>query len=270
MQTSQNTSNTESCNIFQRIWAAFVFLTRLPLWRLYQPPKKAYESVVEFWPLTGWLTASISALVLYLVAPHSLILAPLAVIIVRVLLTGALHEDGLADFFDGFGAGGEKQRILTIMKDSHIGTYGVIALILYFLTLFVCLSAICSINISTYGIFVILMADPFAKMLASQTIILMPYARKEDESKAKNIYRKPKLLSYIFLLLQGLIPLGFFIFKTGITIREILPIIILPIVICTLLNLLIYKKLKGYTGDCNGAVFLLTELSVYLTALFVL
>ena len=49
----------------------------------------------------------------------------------RILLTGALHEDGLADFCDGFGGGTTRERILSIMKDSHIGTYGVIGLICY-------------------------------------------------------------------------------------------------------------------------------------------
>ena len=52
-------------------------------------------------------------------------------IAVRLLITGALHEDGLADFLDGFGGGGDRARILAIMKDSHIGTYGVLGLIIY-------------------------------------------------------------------------------------------------------------------------------------------
>ena len=66
----------------------------------------------------------------------SFVLPPLAAVAIalsgRLLLTGALHEDGLADFCDGFGGGYTKERILAIMKDSHIGTYGVIGLIIYF------------------------------------------------------------------------------------------------------------------------------------------
>ena len=61
--------------------------------------------------------------------PYAILLA----IIARLLLTGALHEDGLADFFDGMGGGTSRERILQIMKDSHIGTYGVLGLIMYFL-----------------------------------------------------------------------------------------------------------------------------------------
>ena len=59
------------------------------------------------------------------------LVAVLLAVVVRLLVTGALHEDGLADFLDGFGGGGhDRERILTIMKDSHIGTYGVLGLII--------------------------------------------------------------------------------------------------------------------------------------------
>ena len=56
-------------------------------------------------------------------------------VIVRQPVTGCLHEDGLADFLDGFGGGTTRERTLAIMKDSHIGSYGVIGLIFYFLQL---------------------------------------------------------------------------------------------------------------------------------------
>ena len=105
---------------WQRIWAAFIFFTRLPFWRIYQPPQACYRTVVEHWPLVGWLTGGIMALILWFgpaIMPYSI--AVLAAIICRVLITGALHEDGLADFFDGFGGGGnDRERILAIMKDS--------------------------------------------------------------------------------------------------------------------------------------------------------
>ena len=125
-----------SPNIFDQLYASFIFFTRIPFWRLHQPPKEAYTTVVEHWPLTGWLTGGIMAATLFgachiLPIPVAVILA----VMVRLLVTGALHEDGLADFFDGFGGGTDRQCILTIMKDSHIGTYGVIALIFYFLLL---------------------------------------------------------------------------------------------------------------------------------------
>ena len=92
---------------WQRIYASLIFFTRLPFWRIYQPPQQCYETVVEHWPFAGWLTGGVMAAVVYfgsMLFPFHIAL--LLAIAARVLLTGALHEDGLADFFDGFGGGG--------------------------------------------------------------------------------------------------------------------------------------------------------------------
>ena len=118
------------------ILAAFIFFTRLPFWRIREVPAECFKHVVPYWPLSGWLTGGIMAGVLWLSAqilPFSV--AVLLALAARLLITGALHEDGLADFFDGFGGGTNRERILSIMKDSHIGSYGVIGLIFYFLLL---------------------------------------------------------------------------------------------------------------------------------------
>lgn len=76
-----------------------------------------YERVVELWPVAGWLTGGLSALTLWLA---SLVFdAPVAALLAltsRTLFTGALHEDGLADFADGMGGGTSRERILAIMK----------------------------------------------------------------------------------------------------------------------------------------------------------
>lgn len=121
----------------KRVLAAFMFFTRLPLWRMVEVPSHYFKRVVELWPLTGWLTGGVMALTMWLSAqilPATV--AALMAIAARLILTGALHDDGLADFCDGFGGGTSRERILAIMKDSHIGTYGVISLIIYY-TLFV-------------------------------------------------------------------------------------------------------------------------------------
>lgn len=247
-------------HFYDRIWAALIFFTRLPFWRLYQPPKACYETVVEHWPLVGWLTGGVMAATLYgasMVLPYQV--AVLVAIVMRLLLTGALHEDGLADFLDGFGGGGSnRQRILDIMKDSHIGTYGVIGLVLYLLLLFFSLSSMSQ----EMAALAILAADPYAKMLTAQLVSMMPYARREEEAKAKVIYRKITLVSGVSLAVQGLLPIGLFVWYMGIVWE---PLIFIPALVMYFLYLLIWRRLHGYTGDCCGAVCLMVELSVYLT-----
>lgn len=247
-------------HFYDRIWAALIFFTRLPFWRLYQPPKACYETVVEHWPLVGWLTGGVMAATLYgasMVLPYQV--AVLVAIVMRLLLTGALHEDGLADFLDGFGGGGNnRQRILDIMKDSHIGTYGVIGLVLYLLLLFFCLSSMSS----EMAALAILAADPYAKMLTAQLVSMMPYARREEEAKAKVIYRKITLVSGVSLAVQGLLPIGLLVWYMGIAWETL---IFIPALVMYFLYLLIWRRLHSYTGDCCGAVCLMVELSVYLT-----
>ena len=254
MQKSLNTFRW-----YDNLWAALIFFTRLPFWRMYQPPQSSYAAVVEWWPLVGWLTGGLMAATLYFgswVLPYPV--AILLAIIVRLLTTGALHEDGLADFFDGFGGGGnDRERILTIMKDSQIGTYGVIALIGYFALLFTALMSLPH-DIAPIAI---LAADPFAKMATSQLIMMMPYARKEEEAKARTVYRKMDWRASISLALQGLLPMALMIWQTGVAWEVV---VFIPCIVMYFLYLLIWNKIHGYTGDCCGAVSLIVELTTLL------
>ena len=258
MQISLDTSKW-----YDRIWAAFIFFTRLPLWRLHQPAKEAYKTVVEHWPLVGWLTGTTMAAVLYFGSMlFSYEIAILLAIITRLLVTGALHEDGLADFIDGFGGGGtDRQRILDIMKDSHIGTYGVISLILYFLLLFFTLHAMTPIDAAM----TIAAVDPFAKMLSAQLIQMMPYARTEETAKNHTVYRRFDIKAGISLAIQGLLPICLYIYYMYARVDWQL-LIFIPAIVMYFLYMLIWRRLHGYTGDCCGALFLLTELATLLVA----
>ena len=243
---------------YDRIGASFIFFTRLPFWRLQEPPRECFKTVVEHWPLVGWLTGGLMALTLWGVSQYMPYpIAVLAAIVVRLLVTGALHEDGLADFLDGFGGGNDRERILAIMKDSHIGTYGVIGLVIYFLLL---AAALCSMT-PTVAAVTIFAADPFAKMVASELVMMMPYARREDEAKARMVYRKIDVKAGISLAVQGLLPIAGFIWLTGIA-WELL--FFIPCIVMYFLYLLIWRRIRGYTGDCCGAVCLLVELTVIL------
>ncbi len=192
----------------------------------------------------------------------------LLAILARVLLTGALHEDGLADFCDGFGGGGNnRERILSIMKDSHIGTYGVIGLIFYFSMLYLCLSQLSSLMAAL----VVFAGDAYSKLLAGQIIMFLPYARTEADSKAHNIYRKLSVKAGISLFLQGIIPLCILLYITRqeVHLRWDL-LIFIPCIVMYFLYYMMHRKIHGYTGDCCGALALLIELSFYLTVITML
>lgn len=256
MRISLNTSKW-----YDNIWAAFIFFTRLPLWRIYSPPQACYRTVVEHWPLAGWLTGGVMASVIYFgsnVFPFSV--AVVLAILSRILVTGALHEDGLADFFDGFGGGGsDRRKILDIMKDSRIGTFGVLSLAVYLLLLYFTLSSMPA----RLAALAVLAADPYAKMLASQTVMMLPYARTEETSKAHVVYRRMNVRAGISLFVQGVLPLAVLLYACGGLLRwEI--IVFIPGLVMYFLYLFIWRRLRGYTGDCCGALFLMIELSFYL------
>lgn len=250
-------------------FAAFIFFTRLPFWRLHQPPQSCYRHVVEYWPLVGWLTGPLMGAIVF-VASHyvSVPMAVVMAIVGRILVTGALHEDGLADFLDGFGGGYDRERILAIMKDSHIGTYGVLGLILYVGLLVTSLSDFDPRMLAL----TLAVGDPFCKMVSAQIILLLPYARKEEEAKAKTVYARYGMKAGLRLLVAGMLPFAGWAYlllrQEVMTLMQIEIIMVVPGLCFYALYMLMKRKLKGYTGDCCGALFLLTELAFYLGVRF--
>ena len=131
-ENKENTVAVRRNNLLGKWYISFNY----PFWKIKEVPAECFKHVVPYWPLTGWLTGGLMAGALWLsgqILPVSI--AWIIAVIVRLLVTGCLHEDGLADFMDGFGGGTTRERTLAIMKDSHIGSYGVIGLIFYFLLL---------------------------------------------------------------------------------------------------------------------------------------
>lgn len=246
-----------------------MFFTRLPFHRIKQVPAESFSHVTGWWSVTGWLTGGISALTFYIFYRFvPLEIAVIMAMLSRVLITGALHEDGLADFLDGFGGGNDKENTLRIMKDSHIGTFGVIGLIFYFLLTFI---LIISTEVQYIPILLIT-SDVFCKCVSSHIVYFLPYARPGTESKNRTVYSRPTALEETLTLVSGfgvllLIPssIGYIGF---IPVPFSLVFTILPIGVFFLLVLLFKKKIGGYTGDCCGAMFLLTELSFRLMQAF--
>lgn len=253
-----------------------MFFTRLPLWRIHQPPQDAFRHVVGYWPFVGWLTGGTMALTFWLassVLPLSLSL--LLAIGARMLLTGALHEDGLADFCDGMGGGNSRERILAIMKDSHIGTYGVLGLFLYLLLLHqtLCeLPALGLLHIPRQGegilsnwVFaaILLSSDVWSKACASLLVGQLPYARTEEEAKARVAYTPLQWGRHTLRILLALLPAA--VLWSLIGRRPPGAVFLTPLLIEGLLSMWIRKRLGGYTGDCCGATFLICEATMYLT-----
>ena len=107
-------------------------------------------------------------------------------------------------------------------------------------------------------------ADPFSKMLAGQLVQMMPYARSENEAKSGVVYRKISIPSSVCLAFQGLLPAIPLLLYGGIN-AHLEFVVFIPCIVMYFLYLKIWHTLRGYTGDCCGAMFLLVELSVYLT-----
>lgn len=240
-----------------RILAALIFFTRLPFWRIKEMESEHFKHVVPLWPLAGWLTGGIMVGVLWLAAQVlPLSTAWIIAIVARLLTTGCLHEDGLADFCDGMGGGVTRERILVIMKDSHIGTYGVIGLIIYFLLL----TQMCALPLHLL-MAVAFAGDAWSKMVSANVINLLPYARKEEEAKNRTVYQYMSALEAFTCALLGTLPAVVFLTKAY------WPALLAPVVVFILLIILMKRRIQGYTGDCCGALFLICELSYLLTCM---
>lgn len=259
--------NQTQSSVSDRIWAALMLFTRLPLWKFRKEvPQEAFRHVVEYWTLSGWITGGTLAVSFWLCSqffptPIALLLA----LTCRMLLTGALHEDGLADFADGFGGGHSRERILAIMKDSHIGTFGVLGLGLYLALLYSTWLHLPEADLPFY----LLAGDLYAKACSSQIICFLPYARRSEESKIRTTYHRPQGRERLLHLLRALLQLAP-LFVLGLLLPVQLPgaaAWLIPPLCVGGLTRLFHARLQGYTGDCCGAVFLLSELSFHLALL---
>ena len=262
MHTSPNTSDLQDTRQADRLWAALMFFTRLPLWRIRQVDAACFRHVVDYWPLAGWLTGGLIALMFWVL---STVVPPLTAALLavgtRLLLTGALHEDGLADCCDGFGGGTDRGRILSIMKDSRIGTYGVLGL-LFHTALLVTLMAALPPAIAPAFIFT---ADVYAKACASLIILQLPYARTAEQAKSGVVYAAwdaRALARHVGRCLLAVAPTALLLgYAAG---PHLFWAYLVPPVVEILLAAFLKRRIGCYTGDCCGAAFLLCELGFYL------
>ena len=243
-------------SIFKRTIATLTLFTRLPLWRLCNIEADHYKHAVPLWAMAGWVTGALMAGIYYLgqAAELSAGLCVALALTGRTLLTGALHEDGFADFCDGFGGGTSRESILQIMKDSHIGTYGVIALVLYYIIMWNLLTTVIP---ETGNVMTFIVIDCMSKYISSTIIIFLPYARKESEAKIQAVYARPTVMEFLAGSVFGLLPLCFF-FSWSFVISSAV-----ALAVALMLFGFMHRRIGGYTGDCCGATFIITECVMY-------
>ena len=243
---------------------AIQFLTRLPVSAAIPPLdaaqlKAGLRRSVLWFPLVGGIVGCIGALVLWgagMFWPR--VIAVLLLLIVEARLTGAFHEDAVADFCDGFGGGLTAQRIREIMKDSRIGSYGALGLMLA-----VGLRAALLIALPTALIIPGLVASAaFGRWVAVVAMVIVP-PLDQSGSLAKDIGQRPGLTilgGATLLVLPFLAPLAFLV-----------PGALLAGTACTLLFLLrlrqaLMRHLGGVTGDCLGFAVYAGQLILLLCA----
>ncbi len=240
-----------------RLALAIQFLTRVPvpLPNIYTPERLTLAA--RYYPLVGIGVGVAGAVILTLAL--QIVLFPVAVIlsvIGTILLTGAFHEDGFADTCDGIGGGQSKSQALEIMRDSRIGTYGALALVLS-IGLKISLLALMPLQSAALTLIAAHGASRAAILLVLSTT---DYAR--DEGSAKPLATGISAHSLFIGLAVGcvaLIPLAMNV--SGISIICGL----LGLGFCALtLQVIVTRKIGGFTGDTLGAVQQVSELGFYL------
>lgn len=240
-------------------FTALMFYTRIPCPTYADHSDDYLNKATRYFPFIGWIVGALSFGAFYLVNLFlGLELAVIASLMVGVLTTGAFHEDGLADVFDGFGGGWTKERILEIMKDSRIGAYGVIALILLFAVKYTALNKISTLLLPENLIILFLIFISYhalARLTAINISFISSYSRADESSKSKPIAKSNTYKEVLGAYIGGLLPLMALCYFNWLFLVVLIPLLIVVIYA----NYYFNKWIDGYTGDCLGAAEQIAE-----------
>jgi adenosylcobinamide-GDP ribazoletransferase len=242
---------------FRLALTAIQYLTRFPVpsWVGYSPDQLSQS--VRYFPFVGIIVGAVMALFLTLaftLFPQTV--ATVIAMIAGVLVTGGLHEDGLADACDGLGGGSNKAQALAIMKDSRIGSYALLGLTLTLLLKFACLNALPPERFVAIAIAV----HAFSRFMAVTVMATQNYVRDDGTAKANVAPQGIGWGALTFAAVWAVTPL-WFLGVAGLSAAAA------AIVSRVLAARYLYQRLGGYTGDCLGAIQQVTEVSFYLGAL---
>jgi adenosylcobinamide-GDP ribazoletransferase len=245
-------------NELKIFFTALMFYTRIPVPKSTGYSDENLNKATRYFPIMGLIVGGIAALVFY--GSHFILPNEVAILLsmaASIYITGAFHEDGFADFCDGFGGGYTKEKALTIMKDSRIGTYGAVALVLILALKFFSLN-----NIETGLLPVILItAHSFSRVFPVFMIYTTSYSRMDASSKTKPIGKKGNTFSIIFAIITGFAFLYFIHWLA----------IVIALVVCSIIFIVfrayVLRRIDGYTGDVLGALQQITEIGFYISYL---
>lgn len=245
----------EQLNLF---YLAVSFFTRIPVPKSMRYSAAQLNKANRYFSLVGLLLASILAVCYWLtsqVLPMSV--SVLITMAFSLLLTGAFHEDGLADMADGIGGAFDVEKRLAIMKDSRIGTYGsaalIFALALKFSLLF---------SLAEQGTFVFISAlflgASLSRALSSSLISSLPYVSDPSDSKSKPLAQSQSKQELLIVVIIGVLPLLLFSPLVALSCLLVLSIF------RQYFSRWLLAKIGGFTGDCLGAAQQIAELLIYM------
>ena len=241
---------------WQAFWLALGFLTRIPMLVRIDYSQTLMNRSSVYFPLVGLLLGGLYALAYAILALFwPAVTCVLLVLVLHLWLTGAFHEDGLADSLDALGGGYTVEDRLRIMKDSRIGTYGTVALV-------TALALKAALLTQADAVWLALLVSPCVARLTPLVLMTtMPYVTDPDTSKSKPVaesfsgHRLAVAAAFVALTCLALMPWA-----------PTLPAVAGAAVMLVALgwghNL--RRNLGGYTGDALGASVVLTELVLLL------
>ena len=239
---------------------AIVFLTRLPFTLSEDRKSSQLADVIWAFPVVGVVVGFLSSLSMLIGFQLGLdpLVCGLIAVASQVLITGALHEDGLADVADGFGGGDEVDDKLRIMRDSRLGTYGVLAIIF---SIILRASLIASMTTQTIAVIALISAGAvsraFVALAMNQLEIVRPDGLSIQAGKPTNEATLVTLalggaISFLLLGISGWIVL---VVASG-----------AAIMMC----LFAKRQIGGQTGDVLGTVQQITEVAVLISIVWVM
>lgn len=242
---------------------AIMFYTRIPVPKNIDHSEELLNRSTKYFPFIGWIVGGFGALVFWgSVQVFPLSISVILSMISTILLTGAFHEDGFADSCDAFGGGWTKEKILEIMKDSRIGTYGTVGLIFI---LSVKYFSITSVHVEQIP-FVLFASHALSRLTATGMIFFSDYARDDAKSKTKPVGKSLSKTDFLWAFIFGATPLLLFAIQHSFWYLTIV-FTIIPVIF--FIKRYFEKWIGGFTGDCLGATQQISEVLIYLSIIVI-